>query len=80
MIDFGICRHKCGDCLWHPGEESDSDSVGLRPSVQCGVTGDVLLMNSDVPTECSYKLEHKLFTQNIPQGFANYMSGCRRRL
>lgn len=81
MIDFGICRHQCGRCVWHPVEESDSDSdsVGVRPSVRCDVSGDVLLMNSDAPEECPYKLEHKLFTQDVPTSFANYMSGCRRQ-
>lgn len=78
MIDFGICRHRCGKCVWHPGEESEQDFVGVRPSVRCDISGDVLLMNSDAPCECPYKLEHKLFTQDVTPSFANYMSGCRR--
>ena len=52
----------------------------VRPSVQCGLTGEVLLMNSTLPKECPYALEHKLTTQDVPMAFANYMSiGGRRR-
>jgi len=78
MIDFGLCRQceHCGD--WEPGEETESGDVGVRPSVACRLSGDILLMNSDAPEDCLYSLEHKLVTQNMPIGFANYMSGCRR--
>jgi hypothetical protein len=72
MIDFTVCR-KCEHCTWDSGEE-----LGVKPSVMCGLTGDTLLMNSDVPEGCKFSLEHKLTTQDVPVGFANYMSGCRR--
>ena len=78
MIDFGLGR-KCEHCgAWEPGEETELGSVDVRPSVRCKLSGDVLLMNSDAPQDCPYALEHKLFTQDVPIGFANHMSGCRR--
>ena len=73
MIDFTLCR-KCDKCdVWDSGEK-----LGVKPSVLCGVTGDVLLMNSDIPIGCIYSLEHKLVTQDVPESFANYMSGGRK--
>jgi hypothetical protein len=78
MINFNLCR-KCDNCrVWDKGKE-DSGSLGIRPSVTCGLTNDILLMNSDAPKGCPYALEHKLVTQDVPQGFANYMSGYRRK-
>lgn len=79
MIDFGLCR-KCESCeVWEPGEEAEFNGKGVKPSVSCKLAeGDILLMNSYAPKDCPYALEHKLVTQNVPVGFANYMSGCRR--
>jgi hypothetical protein len=78
MIDFGLCRNcdYCGD--WAPGEVTDTGEVGVRPSVRCELSGDLLLMNSDAPRGCPYALEHKLVTQDVPVAFADHMSGCRR--
>lgn len=73
MIDFKVCR-KCDKGIVEPGEE-----MGVRPSVECELTGEILLMNSDCPEDCPFSLEHKLSTQDVPQGFANYMSGYRRK-
>ena len=78
MIDFGLCRN-CGNCgEWEPGQATETGDVGVRPSVRCELTGDVLLMNSDVPADCPYSLEHKLITQDVPATFADHMSNCRR--
>jgi len=79
MIDFGLCQ-QCDSCgEWEPGEQADDVGDGVRPSVKCDLTGDVLLMNSEPPEDCPYSLEHKLVTQDVPASFANYMSGCTRR-
>jgi hypothetical protein len=78
MINFNLCR-KCDHCgVFDKGEESDTGGLEIRPSVMCNLSGDTLLMNSNAPKGCPYSLEHKLVTQDIPRGFANYMSGHRR--
>ena len=69
MIDFTLCR-KCDKCSWDSGVD-----LGVKPSVVCSINGDVLLMNSNVPIGCPFSLEHKLVTQDVPESFANYMSG-----
>jgi len=78
MIDFGICR-ECSFSEWHPPEESDDGEMEVYPSVGCNLFGDLLLMNSDPPSGCPNSLMHKLKTQEVPRGFANYMSGGGRR-
>ena len=78
MIDFSLCRN-CPSCEeWDPGRlTEDTGEVGVRPSVKCDLTGDLLLMNSKVPDDCPYSLEHKLLTQNVPMAFADHMSNRR---
>lgn len=77
MIDFGLCRN-CGHCgEWEPGS-TENGEVGIRPSINCELNGDLLLMNSDVPEDCPYSLEHKMFMQNVPVAFADHMSNNRR--
>ena len=77
MINFGVCR-ECSHGEWHPPVEGDDGEMRVRPSVGCGLSGDVLLMNSAPPGGCPYRLEHRMSTQVVPAGFADYMSGGRR--
>jgi len=77
MIDFKICR-ACPYCEELESScDEDVDDVVVLPSVTCGASQDVLLMNSDLPTECPYATEHKLSTQHVPAAFADKLSGCR---
>jgi len=78
MIDFWLCQ-KCGHCEEFEPGSTENGEVAVRPSVECGLFGDVLLMNSEPPDDCPYSLEHKLVTQDVEQSFADHMSGCRRQ-
>lgn len=76
MIDLKICR-TCPHCeAWESPEETESGDIAVLPSVTCGISADVLLMNCDPPENCMYRLEHKMSTQKVPAAFADELSGC----
>ena len=77
MIDFSLCR-RCSLGEYHPA--SAGEEKRIKAFVRCSLAdGDLLLMNSDCPSDCPFSLEHKLTTQDVPLSFANYMSGYRRK-
>lgn len=69
MVNPAICR-KCPNCSGVEGPIRDEDdSLIATTMIHCGVLPDIhadsgftrtLLVDSEVPSECPYLLEHKL--------------------
>ena len=64
MVNPAICR-KCLHCEGIEPPLRDGDSLIAEVIVHCGLLLEDLLVSSETPIECPYKLEHTLLGEQM---------------